>query len=39
MCEITIKVKCPHRNGAKVKKNGIKGTGKHNFLYHGSGSN
>ena len=32
MCEITIQVKCPHCNSAKVKKNGIKRTGKQNFL-------
>jgi IS1 family transposase/transposase-like protein len=34
MCEITIQVKCPHCNGTKVKKNGIKRTGKQNFLCH-----
>jgi insertion element IS1 protein InsB len=32
MCEITIKVNCPHCESAKIKKNGIKKTGKQNFL-------
>lgn len=35
MCEITIQVNCPHCKGSKVKKNGIKRTGKQNFLCHG----
>lgn len=32
MCEIIVKVNCPHCEGAKVKKNGVKKTGKQNFL-------
>jgi insertion element IS1 protein InsB len=32
MCEITVKVNCPHCKSAKIKKNGIKKTGKQNFL-------
>ena len=31
MCEIKIKVSCLHCQSTKVKKNGIKGTGKQNF--------
>jgi IS1 family transposase/transposase-like protein len=31
MCEITIRVSCPHCQGTKVKKNGRKGTGKQIF--------
>jgi IS1 family transposase len=31
MCEITIKVSCPHCDSSKVKKNGVKKTGKQNF--------
>ena len=34
MCEIIVKVSCPHCEGAKVKKNGVKKTGKQNFLCH-----
>lgn len=34
MCEITIKVSCPHCEGTKVKKNGVKKNGKQNFLCH-----
>jgi len=32
MCEITIKVSCPHCESDKVKKNGLKPNGKQNFL-------
>ena len=32
MCEITIQVSCPHCNGTKVKKNGVKKNGNQNFL-------
>lgn len=32
MCTINIKVKCPHCDSLKVVKNGIKSTGKQNFL-------
>jgi IS1 family transposase/transposase-like protein len=31
MCEIIVKVSCPHCESAKIKKNGIKKTGKQNF--------
>jgi len=32
MCEITIQVKCPHCHSCKVVKNGVKRTGRQNFL-------
>lgn len=32
MCEIKIKVQCPHCESPNVVKNGIKSTGKQNFL-------
>ena len=32
MCKIEIKVQCPHCESPNVVKNGIKGTGKQNFL-------
>jgi insertion element IS1 protein InsB len=34
MCEITTKVHCPHCDGSKIKKNGVKKTGKQNFYCH-----
>lgn len=35
MCEITIQVKCPHCHSSKVVKNGVKSTGRQNFLCRG----
>jgi transposase-like protein len=32
MCKITIQVNCPYCQGVKVVKNGLKKTGKQNFL-------
>ena len=32
MCEITVRVSCPHCEGTKVKKNGVKKNGNQNFL-------
>jgi IS1 family transposase len=34
VCYVQIKVYCPHCDSGKVKKNGIKPTGKQNFLCH-----
>lgn len=34
MCYVQVKVYCPHCDSAKVKKNGIKGNGRQNFLCH-----
>ena len=32
MCKITIKISCPHCQGEKIVKNGIKKTGRQNYL-------
>ncbi|ALJ00895.1 hypothetical protein DC20_20305 [Rufibacter tibetensis] len=32
MCEITIRVNCPYWHGVKVVKNGMKRTGRQNFM-------
>ena len=32
MCEITIQVNCPYCHGVKVVKNGLKKTGRQNFM-------
>uniref|UniRef100_UPI00301CB437 IS1 family transposase n=1 Tax=Pontibacter sp. 13R65 TaxID=3127458 RepID=UPI00301CB437 len=37
MCEITIQLKCPYCHSLKVVKNGVKKTGKQNFLCRGCG--
>ncbi len=37
MCEITIQVNCPYCHGVKVVKNGLKKTGKQNFLCRSCG--
>jgi IS1 family transposase/transposase-like protein len=37
MCEIKIKVSCPHCHSSKVVKNGKKSTGRQNFLCRGCG--
>lgn len=37
MCEINVKVNCPHCQGTKVVKNGTKRTGEQNFLCRGCG--
>ena len=37
MCEITVKVSCPHCASDKVKKNGLKPNGKQNFLCRSCG--
>jgi rubredoxin len=34
MCEIITKVTCPHCDGIKIKKNGVKKTIKQNFYCH-----
>ncbi|WP_435529758.1 transposase-like zinc-binding domain-containing protein, partial [Pontibacter aydingkolensis] len=35
MCEITIQINCPYCHSVKVVKNGVKCTGKQNFLCRG----
>ena len=37
MCEITIQVNCPYCHSVKVVKNGVKRTGRQNFLCRGCG--
>ncbi len=37
MCEITIRVNCPRCHGVKVVKNGLKKTGRQNFLCRSCG--
>ena len=34
MCYVQVKVYCPHCDSGKVKKNGVKTTGKQNFYCH-----
>ncbi|WP_299466634.1 IS1 family transposase [uncultured Microscilla sp.] len=37
MCEITIKISCPHCHSSKIVKNGLKKTGHQNYLCRGCG--